>query len=125
MQVLRENDSYVIPCREWAAVHLGRNIKYQFRSKGNAWRAIRDPTRNLLTVMCYELMQVHTRLTLAEYLLMNIKNEVSTYEFDVVESDGHGGSAAGDGSVSGESDSVLSGPVSATVGGDGETASGA
>ena len=127
MEVVQKGDYFVIPCREWAAVHLDRDIQYQFRTKGNAWRAIKDDKRNLLTIMCADLMQIYTRLTLAELILFEIIKKVDHYDFDtyVGRSDRDVGSTTGDGSISGTDDSGTGGAAGGAIRGDEETAAGA
>ena len=38
MEILEEGSCFVVPCREWAAVHLDRHIRYSYGTKRNALR---------------------------------------------------------------------------------------
>ena len=114
MSVVKEGELYVIPCREWAAIHLDKDITYEYKSRRNALRAVNDPKRNTLTSLCYYTRSLFTRVCVLETILARIKKEALSYDFDVcgdfwdgsgsAECDcsaagGCGESAAGDGSA--------------------------
>ena len=98
MEIQQNGNLYVVPCREWAAVHLGRDITYEYRSKRNALRAATDPKRNTVTMLCYYAMQLFERVAVLETLLLRIKKTTERYDFDDVES------IIGNGAVSDEHD---------------------
>ena len=76
----------MISCREWAAVHLGRDIKYSYRTKRSADRAVKDPKRNLVTKLCDYSEKLFTRVCVLETILLRIKKGTELYDFEDVES---------------------------------------
>ena len=49
---LLKNNKYCIVVREWAASRLQKKIKSVYNSKSNAIRAVRDESRNTVTLLC-------------------------------------------------------------------------
>ena len=82
MEIDQRGESWVIPCREWAAEHLDRTIKYQYRSKSNALRAVRDPKRNLVTHLCHDNQVLYERVVASEIVLFNIHKTLRQFPFD-------------------------------------------
>ena len=80
--VVKYGDQWHVPCREWASVHMGREIKSLYRTKGNAIRAVQCPERNLLTEMCHRLEQMYTRLCYVENVVFKIKRILQTVDLD-------------------------------------------
>ena len=112
MEIEQRDESWVIPCREWAAEHLDRTIKYQYRSKSNALRAIRDPKRNLVTHLCHDNMMLYERVVSSEIVLFNIHKTLRRFPFDIYvgtnnydsrSASGVGGGSSGSDSGTGES----------------------
>ena len=81
MEIVKEGNQYVVPCREWAAVHLGRDIKYSYRSKRNAERCVNDPKRNMVTGLCDYTQKLFTRVCVLETILIGIKQQTEHYDF--------------------------------------------
>ena len=108
MEIDQRGESWVIPCREWAAEHLDRTIKYQYRSKSNALRAVRDPKRNLVTHLCHDNMMLYERVVASEIVLFNIHKTLRQFPFDehVGTDNIYTGSASGVGGSSSGSDTV-------------------
>ena len=51
--LIEESDKgYIIAVREWAELQLGRPIKHLYNTKSNAVRAVRDRSRNTVTLLC-------------------------------------------------------------------------
>ena len=120
--IVQEGERFVISCREWAAVHLGRDIKYIYRSKRSADRAVKDSKRNLITKLCDYSQKLFTRVCVLETILLRIKKGTELYDFDDVES------AFSDGGVSLGFDRFAAGDDSCSGGaaeGSGAGASGA
>ena len=84
--IQREGDRFVISCREWAAMHLERDIKYSYRTKRSAERAVKDVKRNLITKLCDYSQKLFTRVCVLETILLRIKKGTELYDFDDVES---------------------------------------
>ena len=99
MEIIKKDGQFVVPCREWAAIHLGKDITYSYRSKRNAVRTVEDPKRNTLTSLCFYSERLFTRVCVLETLLGRIAKECDSYDFDVRDSE-FGGSVAGDDTVS-------------------------
>ena len=117
-----EQRGYVIDCREWAAIHLDRPIKYRYTSKRNAERAMHDPKRNTVTVLCHYMRSLYARVCHLETILLRITKEVSHYNFDACDTESCGESREADsGSVEGcgelTEDGVSAGRGSTTAGG--------
>ena len=83
MEIDQRGESWVIPCREWASDHLDRTIKYQYRAKSNALRAVRDPKRNLITHLCHDNMLLYERVVASEIVLFNIHKTLRQFPFDI------------------------------------------
>ena len=98
MEIQQNGELFIVQCREWAAVHLGKDITYAYRNKRNALRAATDPKRNTITTLCYYSMQLFERVAVLESLLLKIKQTTNRYDFDDAES------IIGDGGVSNEVD---------------------
>ena len=82
MEIQRsDNGKFVIPCREWAAVHMDLPITYQYKSKRNAQRAACDPKRNTTTRLCHYAEQLFTRVCVLETTLLSIKLKTDSYDF--------------------------------------------
>ena len=93
MEIVQKGNQYIVPCREWAAVHLGRDIKYSYKSKRNAERCVNDPKRNMVTGLCGYTQKLFTRVCVLETILLGIKQQTEHYDFgdaDSVISDGGG-----------------------------------
>ena len=98
MSVVPDGENFVVPCREWAAIHLGLPITFEYRTKRNAQRAVNDPKRNTMTSLCYYAQSLYTRVCVCEVLLARIKKEAGSYDFDDVSGDfGDCSDSAGDG----------------------------
>jgi hypothetical protein len=98
MSVVPDGENFVVPCREWAAIHLGLPITFDYRTKRNAQRAVNDPKRNTMTSLCFYAQSMFTRVCVLETLLGRIKKEALSYDFDDVSRDfGDGSDSAGDG----------------------------
>ena len=80
--VVKSGDEWLIPCREWASIHMDRPVKSRYRTKGNAIRAVQCPDRNLLTELCHRLEQMYGRLCLVEHTLFKIGRMVKAFDFD-------------------------------------------
>ena len=113
VKIVQQGEFWVIPCREFAAVQLGRNIRFRYRTKANATRAVLNGKYNLLTNLCFNLEQLYTRLTMCENLLFKIKTHTSHFTEDVWWIGGHNSDIESDGFLSG---SVNSGPGSGAEG---------
>ena len=82
MEIQRSDDGkFVIPCREWAAVHMGLPITYEYKTKRNAQRAACDPKRNTTTRLCHYAEQLFTRVCVLETTLLSIKLKTDSYDF--------------------------------------------
>ena len=122
MEIDERGESWVIPCREWAAEHLDRTIKYEYRSKSNALRAVRDPKRNLVTHLCHDNMMLYERVVASEIVLFNIHKTLRQFPFDehVGTDNIYSGSASGIGGGSSGSDTGAGGSAgTATEGAEG------
>ena len=73
VRIVRRGDNWVIPCREFAAVQLDKPIRYRYRTRGNAVRAVLNSKYNMTTLLCHNIEELYTRLTYAENLLWKIK----------------------------------------------------
>ena len=89
--VRQQGDFFIVEAREWAHHQLERDeIKFCYLTKGNAFRAVHDTKRNLVTHLCQALEATYTRLCLAESKLFRIREQIRNYPFDsldVLESD--------------------------------------
>ena len=83
VEIVQQGDYWVIPCREFAAVQLDRKIRYRYRTKANATRAVLNGKYNLLTTLCFNLERMYTRATLVENLLFKIKTHANQFSEDV------------------------------------------
>ena len=81
MEIKQENGKFVIPCREWAAVHMELPLTYEYKSKRNAQRAACDPKRNTTTRLCHYAQQLYTRVCVLETTLLSIKQTTDRYDF--------------------------------------------
>ena len=118
MSIESVDDRFVIPCREWAAVHLGLDITYSYKTKRNAVRAVQCPKRNQVTQLCHYMQKLYTRVCHLELILLRVNKEISAYNFDacdsVIGSDSgvgdktapRGGERSGEGRVSTEGDTA-------------------
>ena len=112
--VVKCGDEWLVPCREWASIHMDRPVTSRYRTKGNAIRAVQCPDRNLMTELCHRLEQMYRRLCFVENSLFKIKYMLQKIDLDLdydvqfsfwdsgaTESDssisGTGGSSAGEG----------------------------
>ena len=96
MEIEEEGSCFVVPCREWAAVHLDRHIRYSYGTKRNALRAANDKKRNLVTTLCYYSQCLYERVAVLETILLRIKKATNSYDFDDADSViDDGGSAGG------------------------------
>ena len=108
MSIEKVDDRFVIPCREWAAVHLGLDITYSYKTKRNADRAVHCPKRNQITQLCHYMLRLYTRVCHLELIVLRVNKEISAYNFDacdsIIGSDSGAGDkdAAGGGEGSGE-----------------------
>ena len=120
----KEGDFYAIPCREWAAMHLGRKITHRYRTKSNALRAVRDPSRNLVTCLCKELLDVYTRLAQCELILFRIYKQAGAYDTSIYvrEPVGDAGIPDGDDISAGGGNTGSGGSAGGAATGDGFTA---
>ena len=83
MEIQKIGKKWVIPCREWANVHLGmEGLTYEYSSKRNAQRAATDPKRSQTTNLCAYAQAVYERVCLLETLLLGIKQTTNSYDFD-------------------------------------------
>jgi hypothetical protein len=73
VRIKQEDGYWVVPCRDFAAVQLGKNIRSRYRTKGNAVRAILNPNYNTITLLCHNLEQLYTRLAYCENLLFKVQ----------------------------------------------------
>ena len=116
--IQQEGDRFVISCREWAAMHLGRDIKYSYRTKRSAERAVKDVKRNLITKLCDYSQKLFTRVCVLETILLRIKKGTELYEFDDVESAfSDGGVSLGFDTGAAGDDTSSSGAVAGSEGG--------
>ena len=121
MQVQKEGSFFVVPCREWMAVHLDRDITFAYRNKRNAVRAANDPKRNLVTSLCFYGQCLYERVAVLETLLLRIKKSTDAYDFDEADAGsiiGDGGSIVGEHSGSEGADRGSRAGVAATEAGD-------
>ena len=100
MSIEKVDDRFVIPCREWAAVHLGLDITYSYKNKRNATRAVRSGKRNHITQLCHYMQKLYARVCHLEIIMMRISKEVSAYSLDA--SDSFVGSDSGEGDKAAE-----------------------
>ena len=82
MLVEHKDDKWIVSCREWACIHLGLDIRYQYKSKRNAMRA----GSSNLTRVCHYTQKLYARVCHLEIILLNLKKEISHYDFDVADS---------------------------------------
>ena len=91
---------------------MDRPVKSQYRTKGNAIRAVQCPDRNLLTELCHRLEQMYGRLCFVENTLFKIQRIVQRIDldvdYDVQFSVWDCGAAESDGSISGAGSSTAS-----------------
>ena len=64
--------------REFVALKLDRKIRYEYRCKGNAKRAVTNDKYNTLTLLCYNLEQLATRSIAYENLLRDVHKTVQS-----------------------------------------------
>ena len=101
MSVEKVDDRFVIPCREWAAVHLGLDITYSYKTKRNAVRAVQCEKRNQVTQLCHYMQKLYTRVCHLEIILLRVNKEISAYDFDACDSVIGGDSGTGDKTAAG------------------------
>ena len=121
MEIEEEGSCFVVPCREWAAVHLDRHIRYTYGTKRNALRAANDKKRNLVTTLCYYSQCLYERVAVLETILLRIKKATNSYDFDDAESIiGDGGSTGGvDSGATGSDSESRDGPARTAAGDEG------
>ena len=81
MEILKSGGKFVIPCREWAAMHMDMDLTYEYKTKRNAQRAACDPKRNTATRLCHYAQQLYTRVCVLETTLLSIKKKTDSYDF--------------------------------------------
>ena len=101
MTIRQEGDRFVIPCREWAAVHLGLDITYSYKTRRNALRAVHAGKRNQVTKLCHYMQRLYARVCALEITLCRAKKEIDSYDFDAADSISCGDSEAGDSGTAG------------------------
>ena len=110
--VIEENaKGYCIAVREWAELQIGKPLKSTYKHKSNAIRAVRDPKRNTVTLLCQLAWESTKRAAQLEIILSQITKALGDYSEDV-------GSAFGDAGPLGSSDSSSSGSDGETGGSD-------
>ena len=81
--LIEENDQgYCIAVREWAELQLGRPIKHTYKSKSNAKRAVRDFSRNTVTLLCQLAWENARRAAQLELILHNVTKTLKNYHVD-------------------------------------------
>ena len=98
MEIRREGDLFVIPCREWAAQHMQMDIAYQYKTRRNALRATQCRKRNKTSRLCFYTKQLYTRVVRLELIIANLNKQLDAYSFseDAWEPVSDGGSAVSD-----------------------------
>ncbi len=99
MQITQTADGYEVPCRRWAAEHMGIEMKYAYRTKRNALRATACPKRNQKTRLAHYAKQCYDRVVHLELTILSLLSKLNAYDFsdfDVGEFICDGGSAGGD-----------------------------
>ena len=96
MSIQKVDERFVIPCREWAAVHLGLDMTYSYKTKRNALRAVQCAKRNHVTQLCHYMQKLYTRVCHLEIILMRVNKEITAYDFDACDSFAGSDSGAGD-----------------------------
>ena len=127
MQITQNPDGYEVPCRRWAAEHIGLDLKWQYRTRRNALRATACPLRNQKTRICHYAKQCYDRVVQLELIIMGLLDKLQAYDFsdfNVGESERDGGSAGGLDFGSAGDDSRFGDGVAGDAGEDGSTDSG-
>ena len=101
MSVEKVADRFVIPCREWAAVHLGLDITYNYKTKRNAERAVKCPKRNQVTQLCHYMQRLYARVCHLEIILLRVNKEIADYDFNACDSTTGSDAGTGDKTVEG------------------------
>ena len=92
MSIEQNNGRFVVPCREWASVHLGLDLPYSYKTKRNAVRAMqRDSTR-----LCHYMQRCYARVCALEIILCRAKKELDSYALNVPDTLSCGDSESGD-----------------------------
>ena len=78
--LIEESDKgYIIAVREWAELQLGRPIKHLYNTKSNAVRAVRDRSRNTVTLLCQLAWENARRAAQLELIMFKITKAISHY----------------------------------------------
>ena len=81
--LIEENqDGYCVAVREWAEIQLGRPLKHTYKSRSNAVRAVRDPNRNTVTMLCQLAWESARRAAQLELILLKITKTLQNYKPD-------------------------------------------
>ena len=98
MQITENSEGFEVPCRRWAAEHIGLNLKWQYRTRRNALRATACPLRNQKTRLCHYAKQCYDKVVQYELIIMSLLDKLQNLEFnefDVGQSQRDGGSVGG------------------------------
>ena len=86
MSIEQRGETWVVPCREWAALHLDIDIRYEFSCRKNAQRAVSLSRRNKITQLCHYMQKLYCRVCACEITMMRAKKELASYDLDVADS---------------------------------------
>ncbi len=81
MQITQTADGYEVPCRRWAAEHMGIEMKYAYRTKRNALRATACPKRNQKTRLAHYAKQCYDRVVHLEIIILSLLSKIKAYDF--------------------------------------------
>ena len=62
VRIVKRFGQWHIPCREFVAVQLDRDIPCRYRTKSNAIRAVTNEKHNLITLLCHNIETLYARL---------------------------------------------------------------
>jgi hypothetical protein len=78
--LIEENqEGYCVAVREWAEMQLGRPLKHTYKNRSNAVRAVRDPNRNTVTMLCQLAWESARRAGQLELILLRITKTLRHY----------------------------------------------
>ena len=112
MSILIEQNAegFTVAVREWAGMQLGRDIKHTYKLKRNAIRAVRDDTRNTVTLLCNLAWESARRAARLEQIMLALSQKIRNYvDSDVGAIIRDAGSASSGDCGSGEGDAGLVG----------------
>ena len=83
VRIVKRLGRWVIPCREFVAVQLERDIPCHYRTKSNAVRAVTNERHNLITLLCHNIETLYARLGSLEKNMRDLANQSDVRGLDI------------------------------------------